>query len=136
MATTTGSAPALKGVLKLRKSIEINGKEIHSLSFDSEQIDLDLMSQAETQARQKRSAKDTVTMTLGETDYTYHLFLGMAAVIAVNPWIDWEDLKRIKGNDLKMLGNIGRLFFMEQGVLEDETSEELPELTVDISTQD
>ncbi|MDE5756978.1 MAG: hypothetical protein K2H85_00045 [Allobaculum sp.] len=98
---TQKAEPTFKGTLKLKKPIEINGKEIYSLSFDSEQIDLDLMSQAEAQARQKRPPNDTSLMTLGETDYTYHLFLGMAAVIAVNPWIDWEDLKRVKGNDLK-----------------------------------
>lgn len=131
--TKTDSAPALKGTIKLKKPIEINGKEIYSFSFDSEQIDLDLMSQAEAKARQKRQITE---MTLGETDYTYHLFLGMAAIIAVNPWVDWEDLKRLKGIDLKTLGNIGRLFFITQGVLEDETSEEQLELTVDISTQD
>ncbi len=43
---TQNTEPAFKGTLKLKHPIEINGKEIHSLSFDSEQIDLDLMSQA------------------------------------------------------------------------------------------
>ncbi len=126
------SLNTFQGTLKLRKPIEINGKEIRTLTFDVEQIDFDLMSAAESLSRKAQKTDDP---TLGETDRTYHLFLGMAAIIAVNPWIDWGDLKRLKGIDLKAVGNIGRNFFMAPGALEEETSEEPQEFIVDISTQ-
>ena len=45
-----------------------------------------------------------------EQDGNLHLYLGMEAIIAVNPDIDIADLERIKGFDLVQITRIGRNF--------------------------
>lgn len=120
----------LSGVVKLFSPIEINGKEIKSLSYDLMKIDEELLGQADRLSHGKGMQSSTE-----EIDYTYHRYLGMAAIIAENPWVDWEDLKRAKGIDLKTISNIGRLFFVAQAEFEKENSVEPQEPTVDISTQ-
>ncbi len=122
----------LSGSIKLFSPIEINGKEINTLSYDLMKIDEELLSKADSLSRFTRKPSEIV---YEENDYAYHRYLGMAAVIAENSWIDWEDLKRLKGIDLKSMAAIGRAFFFAQAEFESETSEELQEPTADISTQ-
>ena len=45
-----------------------------------------------------------------ELDYGLHLYLGFAAVIAVNPEIDISDLERVRGYDVMKIMRIGRDF--------------------------
>ena len=122
----------LKGTITLLSPIEINGKEIKSLSYDLMKIDEELLSKADSLSHAGKKFSD---VTLEEADYTYHRYLGMAAIIAENPWIDWEDLKRIKGIDLRTLTGIGHDFFISPGVSDEEISDEQPEPTAGISTQ-
>ena len=58
-----------------------------------------------------------------ENDYALHLYLGMFAVIAVNPGIDIIDLERIKGFDVLKLTDIGMLFTYRRS---EATSEQKP----------
>lgn len=120
----------LSGTIKLFSPIEINGKEIKTLSYDLMKIDEALLTEAERLAHGKGMQGSTE-----ELDYTYHRYLGMAAIIADNPWVDWEDLKRVKGIDLKTISKVGRLFFVAQVEFENEISDEPQEPTADTSTQ-
>ncbi len=122
----------LKGKFNLVAPIEINGKEVKSLSYDLMKIDEELLAKADSLAQ---AGKKINEMVIGENDYAYHRYLGMAAVIAENPWIDWEDLKRLKGIDLNRLSRVGRDFFAVLGESPDESSENAQEPTADTSTQ-
>ena len=55
-----------------------------------------------------------------EFDFGLHLYLGFAAIIAVNPSYDFADLERIKGRDVVEVMAIGRNFMLKS----DETSPE------------
>lgn len=62
-----------------------------------------------------------------ENDYALHLYLGMFAVIAVNPSIDISDLERIKGFDVLKLTDIGMLFtYRRSGATSEENNSEKP----------
>ena len=122
------------GIITLSKPIEINGKTYRDLSYDMDEITMELQARAEGEAK-KLSSKSGGFSMVQETDYTYQTFLGMAAVIAVNPNFDWMDLKRIKGRDLKKLNNIGRLYFFGSEEPDEDSSENAPELTPSGSTQ-
>mgnify|MGYP006991661506 CR=1 FL=1 len=67
---------------------------------------------AEAEARKLRATTAKAGGSAGafELDYTLHLYLGMMAVIAVNPQIDVSDLERVGGADVVALMRIGRNF--------------------------
>lgn len=132
MSTRDEIKEQLKGKFDLLAPIMINGKEIKSLSYDLMKINEELLMKAESLTRVSRISE----VVLGENNYTYHRYLGMAAIIAENPWIDWEDIKRLEGIDLNRLSRIGRDFFIVLGDLREDASENVQELTVDTSTQD
>ena len=78
-----------------------------------------------------------MTFKVKENDYALHLYLGMMAVIAVNPEIDISDLERIKGFDILDLTNIGTFFILRKSAEPSEVSnsEKPSESTADSSTQ-
>ena len=47
-----------------------------------------------------------------EFDFGLHLYLGYAAIIAVNPSYDFSDMERIKGRDVVEVMQIGRNFML------------------------
>ena len=51
-----------------------------------------------------------------EFDFGLHLYLGYAAIVAVNPTYDFSDLERMKGADVVEVMAIGRKFYAEIGV--------------------
>ena len=59
-----------------------------------------------------------------ELDYSFHLYLGAAAVIAVNPLYTFEDMLQIKGKDTYKLMGIGRSFMMPSEDSPEDSSEE------------
>lgn len=95
--------------LKLKKPIKIDGKEVAELTYDADEITAEAFITAESR-KFAASSKKGGTGAVLEFDYSMHLELGFAAIIAVNPQIDYSDLKRIKGADLVAVAKIGRNF--------------------------
>ena len=124
------------GTIKLKKPILIEGKEISELTYDVEEIDFELQAKAEAQAKaQMQKSSKGISFSLVENDYTYHYFLGLAAIIGVNPFYEWEELKRIKGSDMRKISAVGRQFFFGADEPEESSSEKPQEPTPDTSTQ-
>lgn len=122
--------------LVLDNPIRINNKEVKELTYDAQEITAEQFSIAcaKSAALDKSRA---VTLKAKENDYSLHLYLGMMAVIAVNPEISVEDLERIKGFDVLDLTNIGTFFIVRKSAEPSaaSNSEEQSENTADTSTQ-
>ena len=117
--------------IQLRQPLMINGKEVKELTYDTAQITVGQFCEAETYSLAAGGNKPKITT--HEFDHGLHIYLGMMAVIAVNPAIDVTDLERVKGFDTVQLANIGRNFTLtgaggdyEQNG-SDDTSEIMPE---------
>lgn len=123
-----------KNTLILDNPIQINGQTVKELTYDPQEITAEHFSIACA----KSSALDktrSVTLKLKENDHALHLYLGMMAVIAVNPGIDVTDLERVKGFDVLSLTNIGAFFTLrrEAAVSEADSSDEQSENTASTS---
>lgn len=92
--------------------ININGKPVSELTYDAQEIGVDLFLGACARAASAtaNALGQKPYLYTKETDTNTHLYLGMAAVIAVNPEIDFADLERVKGFDIIDLANIGSFF--------------------------
>jgi uncharacterized protein (DUF2225 family) len=121
--------------IKLRNNLLINGEKVNTLQYDTEEITVEHFAKAEglkAQSLQKQSGTMMVSP-VAETDYSMHLYLGFMAVIALaeqqEKSIDINDLKRIKGHDLKKIMEVGRNFMLnsEEDTTEEEDTEELTE---------
>lgn len=123
------------GIIKLKNPLLVNGESITEMAYDSNEITGALFATAE--GKRKSAAGNNVSFTpAAEFDFTLHLYLGFAAIIAVNPSIDWSDLERIKGHDNVEIMKIGRNFML--GSEEDSPqsdSEEPTAIMVESTTQ-
>lgn len=120
--------------LILKTPIFINGVEITELTYDITQITIEQFGEAE--ARKFKVGSASVKGATLELDYSMQVYIGMAAILAVNLNYDFNDLERIKGLDLVELYRIGRNFTAgrEGTGLPEETSEEDSETTPAPST--
>ena len=130
----------MKNTLVLDNPILINGETVTELDYDPNEITVLQFADAEAHkllATTSRFAgnKSGVNIT-AELDYTFHLYLGIMAVIAVNPEYDVADLERAKGDDVRQLMGIGRNFMSGRagasaspGETSDAVSETTPEPT-------
>ena len=102
--------------LVLDNPIMINGEKVSELTYDANEITALLFAEADARrmlATSSRIGGGKVGVSgSAELDYTLHLYLGMMAVIAVNPQIDATDLERVKGDDARQLMGIGRNFML------------------------
>lgn len=105
--------------LKLKNPIKINGKEVKELTYDVNEITAEAFVEAETR-KFNASSKKGLNASAIEMDYSMHLELGFAAIVAVNPEIDYNDLNRLKGPDLIAVARVGRNFIMPSAAEEDE----------------
>lgn len=125
-----------KNTLVLDNPILINGQMVKELTYDPQEITADLfnIACAKSSALQKTQS---VTLKFKENDHSLHMYLGMMAIIAVNPNIDVSDLERIKGFDVLSLTNIGAFFTLrrEAAVSVESSSDEQCENTASTSTQ-
>lgn len=96
--------------ITLHTSITINGKQVEELTYDMNAITVAQFAEAESRKLSTSTQKGRAGAF--ELDYTLHLYLGMMAVIAVNPEIDITDLERITGSDIMKLMKIGRNFIL------------------------
>ena len=113
----------LSGKIRLKNAIKIHGRIVNELEYDAEKITVELYEEAGAKANSDAGGLSTI------------LRLGMAAVIAVNPDISFEDLERVTGGDIKKFSQVGGNFMTASDEPEDKTSDEQSETTQELSTQ-
>lgn len=124
----------MKKTLTLENQIEINGKTVKELDYDIDEITGELFAEADAKKMAAAGSKSGNLAGAPELDYSLQLYIGYAAIIAVNQEIDWSDLKRIKGYDNMKVLHIGRSFVIGSGASQEEDSEEPTETTEEPST--
>ena len=120
--------------LKLKNPIMINGKEVDEVTYDANEIDGILFATAESKRKAAAGMKNTTITPAAEFDFGLHLYLGFAAIVAVNTSYDFSDVERIKGRDVVEVMGIGRNFMLasdqeQQEKDSDEHIETTPEST-------
>lgn len=106
----------MQNTLVLDNPIMINGAQVTELTYDANEITA--LHFAEADARRQLATASRIgggkvgVSGSAELDYTLHLYLGIMAVVAVNPQIDAADLERVKGDDARQLMGIGRNFML------------------------
>ena len=117
-------------IVKLSTPIMINGKEYTEFPYDFDKITPEDFIEAEE--RKNKKVYNKMGTSLQESDYTFHLYLGFAAIIACNREIDISDLERVRGVYIVKINMIGRNFILKS--VQESTADAL-ENTSD-STQD
>lgn len=119
----------------LKNAIEINGKTVTELTYDANEITGALFASAEAKKSASQGNSFSITPT-AEFDFALHLYLGYAAIIAVNHEIDWSDLERLKGSDITAVMKIGRnfMFGTSEKVSGERSSEKLIETSAEYIT--
>lgn len=100
------------GTFKLIKPLLVNGVERTELNYDFEEIDYITFKQAGSLASSVPGVTMDGNVKQMENDYNYHLYMGFAAIVAVNKDITIRDLERLKGIDLNIIQESGRNFTM------------------------
>ena len=118
----------MKEVLKLKNPILINGKTVSEITYDIDEITGELFASADSKKMIASGSKTGNLSGAAELDYSFQLYLGYAAIIAVNPEYDWSDLERIKGRDNMAVMRIGRAFIVGSAASEEDDSEEPTEI--------
>ena len=116
----------MEGTIKLSKSILVDGKNVTELNYNLDEITPALFAEAEAMKNKESGASRFQGGAAGtmELDYSFHLYLGAAAVIAANPEWTFDDVLRVKGQDIYKLMGIGRSFMMPSEDSQEDTSEE------------
>lgn len=126
----------MKETLKLKNPIMINGEKITEVTHDSNEIDGILFATAESKRKAAAGMKNTTITPAAEFDFGLHLYLGFAAIVAVNPAYDFSDVERIKGHDVVEVMAIGRNFMLASGQEQQENDSDEPiETTPESTTQ-
>lgn len=125
----------MNGTLKLRNPILVNGKEVESLAYNTENITAMLFCEADARKRTACGSKNVSVTPAAELDYGLHLYLGFASIVAANASVDFADLERIKGADVVDVMKIGRNFILKSEASAASSSDEQSEIMPDASTQ-
>lgn len=126
----------MKEILKLKNPITINGNQVAEVTYDSNEIDGILFATAESKRKTAAGMKNTTITPAAEFDFGLHLYLGFAAIVAVNPSYDFSDVERIKGHDVVEVMAIGRNFMLKSEEEQPENdSDEPTETTPESTTQ-
>lgn len=91
-------------IYKLSKPTMINGEEMTEISYDIEGLTGNDVAQAI-----KDLAKQSIVVTLTETDQNYH-----AALFAIASGLDYMDIRNLPLKDFMKVCNIVRDFFLEE----------------------
>lgn len=122
----------MKKTMELRHPIMINNSQVTSLDYDVDEITVRLFCEAEA-AKMAAAGRRVSSAVAAETDFSLHIYLFFAAVIAINPQYDFSDLERLKGGDAMEAMAIGRGFIVlsgrSRGEISGEQSEPTPEPT-------
>lgn len=124
----------MKEILKLKNPIKIDGKDVAEVTYDANEIDGILFATAESKKKAAAGMKNTTISPAAEFDYGLHLYLGFAAIVAVNPTYDFSDVERIKGRDVVEVMAIGRNFMLVSGQEQPQSDSEEPTETTPEST--
>ena len=100
----------MNGTLTLKNPVMINGDKITEMKYDTNEIDGVLFATAEAKRKAAAGMKNLSVSAAAEFDFGLHLYLGYAAIVAVNPTYDFSDLERMKGADVVEVMAIGRNF--------------------------
>lgn len=120
--------------LKLKNPIKIDGKEVAEVTYDANEIDGLLFAEAEAKRKAAAGFKNASITPAAEFDFGLHLYLGYAAIVAVNRNYDFSDLERIKGNDTVKVMAIGRNFMLASEAEQPENDSDEPTETMQEST--
>lgn len=131
----------MKNTFELNNSIKINGQDVKKLEYDFDEMTCELFTMASNYADAKTlraNQQGRPSAAIMEQNASLHMYIGMAAVVAVNPHIDVTDLERIKGFDLIRLTQLGRNFIAGRSAeLSDQNNlEERSEVTPESITQE
>jgi hypothetical protein len=122
----------MKGTIKLKKAILIDGVEVKEVTYDTDKISTDLYLQAINRAILKGNG---ITGSNIKVDAGAHLTIGMYAVLADNPKYDITDIERISGPDIMQLVEIGMGFILGREDQTEEPSDQPSEPTPKRTTQ-
>jgi hypothetical protein len=123
-----------RDTLQLRNPIKIDGKDVAEVTYDSNEINGILFATAEAK-RKAAAGMNNVSISLSaEFDTGLHLYLGFAAIVAVNPTYDFSDVERIKGRDMVDVMAIGRNFMLASEKEQQENDSGAPTETTPEST--
>lgn len=100
-------------ILKLKNPIMINNSSVSEMTYDANEINGMLFTEAEARRKSAAGIRNVTINPAIEFDVGLHLYLGYAAIIAVNAAYDFADLERIHGADLIAVMDIGRNFIMK-----------------------
>ena len=120
--------------LKLKNPILIDGKTVSEVTYDANEIDGILFATAEGKRKAAAGMKNTSITPAAEFDFGLHLYLGFAAIVAVNPSYDFSDVERIKGRDVVEVMGIGRNFMLASDQEQQESDSDEPIETTPEST--
>lgn len=122
-------------ILKLKNPIMINNISVTEVTHDANEIDGILFATAEAKRKAAAGMKNTTLTPAAEFDFGLHLYLGIAAIVAVNPSYDFSDIERIKGHDVVEVMKIGRNFMLVSEPEQPQSdSEEPTEITPESTT--
>ena len=122
--------------LKLKNPIMIDGAKVTEVTYDANEIDGILFATAESKRKNAAGMKNTTITPAAEFDFGLHLYLGFAAIVAVNPSYDFTDVERIKGHDNVKVMGIGRNFMLaSEKEQQPKDSDEPIETTQESTTQ-
>lgn len=100
----------MKNKITLSNPLTINNKKRTELTYDANEITAQMFAEADSRKLTASGSKNGNAAGAAELDYGLHLYLGFAAIIAINPEIDISDLERVRGYDVMKIMRIGRDF--------------------------
>lgn len=122
--------------ITLKNPITIDGKTVEKITYDPNEITGPLFAEAEAKRKMAAGMKNVGVSPAAEFDFGLHLYLGYAAIVAVNPTYDFSDLERIHGRDVVEVMGIGRNFMLKSEAASQESeSDEHSETTPEFTTQ-
>jgi len=96
--------------IELRSPVLIDGKRVRELTYDVDLVSSDQFIEAEILAANVATMLRKVSTKVVELDAGFQYYLGVMAILAVNPSYAIEDIERIKGPDVLKVMKVGRNF--------------------------
>lgn len=107
-----------KEVLKLSSPIKVNGETIKKFEYDVQRLTVNDILTANKNKLRALGNVDT-SQKVAELDADLHFYVGMQAIIKLNPSVDVTDLNNLSGCDAYKLMQIGRSFFRADSLEEE-----------------